>query len=130
MTQDGPAPDILVVEDEDLIRFLVVDTLSSEGFTARGARSGEEALTMLIDRLPDLIILDLRMMGMGGREFVDQQRAAWGDIPIVLLSGSMEAAAVGAEIGAAAVIRKPFDLDELVEIVSRTAGAPDRGGDH
>lgn len=122
MTQARPVPDILVVEDGDLIRFLVVDTLSSEGFAARGARSGEEALAMLIDHLPDLIVLDLRMMGMGGREFVDQQRAAWGDIPIVLLSGSMEAAAVVAEIGALAVIRKPFDLDELVAIVTHATG--------
>jgi two-component system, NtrC family, nitrogen regulation response regulator NtrX len=119
VTQGRPAPDILVVEDEDLIRFLVVDTLTTEGFTARGARSGEEALTLLIDGLPDLILLDLRMTGMGGREFVEQQREAWGDIPIVLLSGSMEAAAVGAELGAVAVIRKPFDLDDLVAIVRR-----------
>lgn len=112
-----------MVEEEELIRALVVDTLSSEGYEVRGAASGEEALHLLKAGLPNLILLDLRMMGMSGREFVERQRETWGAIPIVLLSGSMEAAAVGAEIGAVSVVRKPFDLDDLIAVVG-SATAP------
>ena len=110
---------ILVVEDEALIRHLVVDTLTDEGHSVMAAPSGEEALGRLNGHPPDLLIVDLRMPGMSGQEFVRRQRETGSSIPVVVLSGSSEAKQVGRELGAIAVIHKPFDLDELVRIVKR-----------
>lgn len=110
---------ILVVEDEALIRHLVVDTLTDEGHSVMAAPSGEDALGRLNGDAPDLIIVDLRMPGMSGQEFVRRQRERGRAIPVVVLSGSSEAKQVGQELGALAVIHKPFDLDELVRVVKR-----------
>jgi DNA-binding response OmpR family regulator len=56
---------------------------------------------------------------MTGQDFVRRQRAEGDPIPVVVLSGSSEAKQVGAEMGANAVVFKPFDLDELVRVVER-----------
>ena len=112
---------ILVVEDESLIRHLVVDTLTDEGHSVLAAASGEDALDRLDGQQqnPDLLIVDLRMPGMSGQEFVRRQRECGESIPVVVLSGSSEAKQVGQELGAVAVIHKPFDLDELIRVVKR-----------
>lgn len=110
---------ILVVEDEALIRHLVVDTLTDEGHSVLAAASGEDALTRLDGQTPDLLIVDLRMPGMSGEEFVRRHRE-WGvHVPVIVLSGSSEAKQVGKDLGAVAVVHKPFDLDDLVRVVNR-----------
>ena len=114
---------ILVVEDEALIRHLVVDTLSDEGHSVWAAPSGEDGLRQLESETPDLLIVDLRMPGMSGQEFVRRQRQNGHSIPVVVHSGSSEAKQVGRELGAIAVIHKPFDLDELIRIVERATAA-------
>ena len=119
---------ILVVDDEALIRHLVVDTLTDEGHDVRAAPSGEAALRQLDTPAPapDLLIVDLRMPGMTGQEFVRRQRAAGEPIPVVVLSGESEARQVGVDLGAVAVIHKPFGLDELVRVVQdATTPRPD-----
>ena len=115
---------ILVVEDEALIRHLVVDTLTDEGHSVLAAASGEDALTRLEGHRPDLMVVDLRMPGMSGQEFVRHQRERDSPIPVVVLSGSSEAREVGRQIGAVAVIHKPFDLDDLVNVVERATATP------
>lgn len=114
---------ILVVEDEALIRHLVVDTLTDEGHRVLAAASGEDALERLDGHTPDLMIVDLRMPGMSGQEFVRRHRERGAAVPVVVLSGSSEAKQVGREIGAVAVIHKPFDLDDLVRVVKRATTA-------
>lgn len=114
---------ILVVEDEALIRHLVVDTLTDEGHNVLSAASGEDALARLDGQRPDLMVVDLRMPGMSGQEFVRRQRERGPQIPVLILSGSSEAKQVGREIGAVAVIHKPFDLDDLVRVVDRATAA-------
>jgi len=114
---------ILVVDDEALIRQLVVDTLTDEGHEVCAADSGESALSQLAEPRPDLLIVDLRMPGMTGQELVRRQRAESEPIPVVVLSGSSEAKQLGAEMGADAVIHKPFDLDELVRVVEQVIDA-------
>jgi len=121
---------ILVVDDEALIRQLVVDTLTDEGHEVRAADSGEAALAQLNDPRPDLLIIDLRMPGMTGQDFVRRQRAEGTPIPVVVLSGSSEARQVGAEMGANAVVYKPFDLDELVRVVEQVIHNNNGGSPH
>jgi DNA-binding response OmpR family regulator len=79
-------------------------------------------LAVLRDWCPDVIVLDLMLPVLDGRAFRAEQgrlpgAAAW--VPVIVLSGAREARAVAEELGAAAAITKPFDLDELVATVGR-----------
>lgn len=113
---------VMVVEDDSDVRETIVELLEDEGYDARGAVNGRDALEMLrADGRPGLILLDLRMPVMDGWEFRRQQR---GDpflsaIPVVVMSadGSLERKTEG--MAAAAVLAKPVGLDHLLATVQR-----------
>jgi CheY-like chemotaxis protein len=113
---------VLVVEDETSVGQVVVDVLTDEGYEVRWATNGRAALALLNQWLPDAIVLDLMMPVMDGRAFRAAQRRLPGKVarvPVVVLSGMREARATAEELGAAAVIAKPFDLDDLVNTIGR-----------
>jgi CheY-like chemotaxis protein len=113
---------VMVVEDDALIRELVIDILGQEGFTAVGARDGAEALDRLRqERLrPALILLDLMMPGMNGWQFRAEQLKdpVLARIPVVVMSASD-----GAEIVAEARVEKPFGIAALLDAVARVTPA-------
>jgi CheY-like chemotaxis protein len=117
----GRALCVLVVEDDPVIRGLLVDFLDMLGLTVYSAVNGKEALGKLKRARPDLILLDLMMPVMDGREFGLALRAsaAHAHVPIVLMSASPEAAKVCVEIEARACLSKPFELDDLARQVER-----------
>ena len=111
---------VLVVDDDDGIRSVVVPTLEDEGYETAEATNGAEALAYVRARMPALILLDMRMPVMNGWEFA----AAYGEIappraPIVVVTAGRDAAEKARDIGAAGYLGKPFDLDQLSEIVAR-----------
>jgi DNA-binding response OmpR family regulator len=112
---------VLVVDDEVVIRTLLVDALELEGFEVRCGADGEEALDIVESWSPDLIILDLMMPRMDGYHFRDEQRrrASIADIPVVILSAVRDLHQKTAGLAPAAVIPKPFDLDEVLDTVQR-----------
>lgn len=118
----GPK-DVLVVEDEPYLCDLIADVLEAEGHTTRKASNGLDALEMLSDRKPQLVLLDLMMPVMDGWEFMTELRAnpAWRDIPVVIITAVYDVAKTEAIVGAAAVITKPFDIDQLSDVVRRYA---------
>ena len=106
----------------DANRELIAELLVDEGCEVRTARHGMAALEILATWQPGLILLDLRMPGMGGHEFAKQYRELPGPhAPIVLMTASFEGEGETARqlIGAVGVISKPFDLDDLLTIVSQ-----------
>ncbi len=109
---------VMVVEDDALIREMLIQVLGAEGFTPVGARNGEEALRRLRQdqELPGLILLDLMMPVMNGWQFRAQQLAdpALAEIPVVVMSAS-----AADDIRAHGHIEKPFDIDVLLDAVSR-----------
>lgn len=114
---------ILVVEDEDESRQVLMQILELEGFEVVGASNGVEAMDYLrVSDLPCLIILDLLMPVMSGRQF----RAAllqvpdFANIPIVVVS-AFDSSAV-ADLGVAGAFRKPLDIDALVRVVREHCG--------
>jgi CheY-like chemotaxis protein len=112
---------VLVVEDDPTIRGLLGDFLNLLGCAVHLTANGQDALEHLQQRRPDLILLDFMMPVMDGRAF---GAAVRGDsrmvgLPIVLMSAAPEAAQVRAEIGAQALLPKPFDFDELARLVER-----------
>jgi CheY-like chemotaxis protein len=106
---------ILLVDDESNMRFLLRMILESEGYEVIAAQHGTAALETLRESRPDLVLTDVMMPVMSGRELVERLRAdpETADIPIVVVTAAHELVLPGAD----AVIAKPFDEDELLAIV-------------
>ena len=116
------APPILIVEDDDLLREAVANALVQSGCGPLvGVRNGIEAVQALAhDPLPRLIILDLSMPVMSGRELLDQLRLlgpAVAAIPRVVLTGSSHPV-LPEDIP---VLQKPFALEELIAVAQPAA---------
>ncbi len=113
-----PARPIMVVEDDDNIRDFVELILEGEGYPVVTASNGAIALDLLEQCAPSLILLDVRMPVMDGREFARRYRA-WPDprAPIVVVTAAVEAAERAAELGAAGYLAKPFDLNVILRMV-------------
>jgi two-component system phosphate regulon response regulator PhoB len=109
---------ILVVEDEDAIREMLMMVLDQAGFMAIAAADAEDAQKALNDNLPDLILLDWMLPGISGVEWAKRltKEPIYRDIPIILLTarGEEEDKVRGLEIGADDYITKPFSPKELV----------------
>jgi CheY-like chemotaxis protein len=111
---------VLLVEDDDHIREVFAELLSSEGFAVRTAANGREALDILDEWRPNLILLDLDMPEMNGREFRAEQRRnpQLAPIPVIVLSAGVLAASVE-DLQAAEFMAKPCDIDALVAAIRR-----------
>jgi len=119
--QDISRPRILVIEDEPDIREEVGDLLRDFGYEVECAADGAEAFEHLGGGFsPGLILLDLMMPVMDGRTFLARFRAEAANDPVPVVV--MTAQRTTSEKGAVAVLSKPFDVDELLELVKRLAG--------
>ena len=109
---------ILVVEDEDAIRRMLMMVLEQAGFLPIAAADAEEAQKAMDDALPDLILLDWMLPGISGAEWARRlkKEPVYRDLPIILLTarGEEEDKVKGLEIGADDYMTKPFSPKELV----------------
>jgi cyclic di-GMP phosphodiesterase len=116
---------ILLVDDEPALRELLRATLERAEVSVDEAASALEAEARIRRRRPDVIVLDLRMPGMGGAELCARLKAEERTklIPIVLLTGADPEEALRAKrAGAAALVHKPFSPLELLAVVERVVG--------
>jgi DNA-binding NtrC family response regulator len=114
--------DVLVVEDDNRIADLVEAALQDEGYGVTLAANATEAFAHLATAAVDVILFDLRLRGMDGREFYDLIRARGIHAPAILMSAWSDVEAVAHSLGVP-FLRKPFDLEELVAVV-RSACLP------
>ena len=109
---------ILVVEDEDAIRGMLMMVLEQAGFMPIAAADAEDAQKILDDKLPDLILLDWMLPGISGAEWARRlkKEAQYQEVPIILLTarGEEEDKVRGLEIGADDYMTKPFSPKELI----------------
>lgn len=113
---------VLVIEDDISIRQLLTTSLRDEGFDVSEASEGSAALNVLQHWSPDVILLDMKMPGMDGWEFLRVYRQRhMPQVPIIVVTASTDAAARAAEVGIGICIAKPFDLDTLIELVASEA---------
>ena len=119
--------DILVVDDEKDIRELVSDILVDEGYTTRLAGDSDACMREINAEAPDLIILDiwLKDSRMDGIDILKTTRRDNPDIPVVIISGhgNIEIAVAAVKQGAYDFIEKPFNIDQLMVVISRAMEA-------
>jgi DNA-binding response OmpR family regulator len=112
---------ILVIDDEEGFRDGVADLLSMEGYRVTVARNAVEAVSLLPEFKPQLILLDLRMPLLDGEMFLRGIRgaAASREVPVVLISAKEELPAIALRCGATAYLPKPFEAPQLLSIIER-----------
>lgn len=114
----APGSVVLVIDDDELIRDTLRDFLSDEGFRALLASDGAEAIALLDSGSPrpDLIILDLGMPNMDGWQFREQQASdpRFSSIPVIVVTANRVA-----NMNAAALLRKPLNLNDLATAIER-----------
>ena len=116
----GCGRSVLLVEDEDGVRKLAKSTLESCGYSVVGACHGEEALDQLEAGLAiDVLVTDLTMPGMGGRELAGRIRSARAEIGVVFISGYAPDASWLNDVPGAIFLAKPFTPTDLLRSTSK-----------
>ncbi|MGB3406726.1 MAG: sigma-54 dependent transcriptional regulator [Jannaschia sp.] len=119
--------DILITDDEADIRGLISDILEDEGYGCRTAGTAEACMSAIEEEAPSLMILDiwLKDSDMDGIDILKTVRRSHPDIPIIIISGhgNIEIAVAAIKQGAYDYIEKPFNIDQLMVVVSRAMEA-------
>ena len=113
---------VLVVDDDTMLRNLLYEVLSAEGHAVDRASTGEEALDMLDVAPYDLVITDVVMPGISGVDVLRGARRKYPDIDVVVMTGyaTVDTAIRSIRLGAVDYITKPFNLDHIRVLVSKT----------
>ena len=113
------ATSVLVVDDEKNIRITLADILVGEGFEVRTADTGEKAVKLCHKRPFDVVLLDVRMPGMDGFEAFRLIRRERRDACVIMMSAysTQEFRQVALDEGAAAFLRKPLDVERVLELI-------------
>ncbi len=114
-------PRVLVVDDEKLIREILADFLSLEGFHVRAAENGRAALRELETGDYDLVLSDLVMQEMGGLELLGEIKVRWPNVVTVIMTafGTVESAIEAMRRGAYDYVLKPFRIEDVVRVLQR-----------
>lgn len=111
-------PKVLVIEDDEYSRDALAHLLTAEGYEAQSASDGESGLACAHDSHPDVIVLDLNLPGIDGKEVIQMIRrdGPLKDVPILIVTGDEDRAAQSAvELGADGYLTKPVEFDALIQ---------------
>jgi DNA-binding NtrC family response regulator len=113
---------ILTIDDEDLIRSSIKQHLEKDGHDVLTAKSGEEGISMFRIDLPEIVLLDLHMPGIGGIETLKIIKELNKDAVVIIISahGDIETAVSAIKLGAYEFVEKPFDLS-MISILVKNA---------
>jgi DNA-binding response OmpR family regulator len=111
---------VLLVDDEEDFVQTLAERLELRGFSISIANSGRSALGRIEDSLPDMVVLDVMMPGIGGLEVLKQLKAQHPKMPVILLTGRGSTAdgIEGMRLGAFDYLMKPIDIDELIKKIA------------
>jgi len=104
---------VLVVDDDRLVRRFMTESLRSLGYEVRDTDNGVDALVLLDAQRIDLLLADFAMPGMNGAELAKAAQLKQPGLPVLIVSGYADSAAVEAALGTARLLRKPFNMAEL-----------------
>lgn len=110
---------VLIVDDEAELVSALEERLNLRGFEASGVTTGAEALSLLAKKPFDVVLLDLKMPGLGGLEVIRRIKEEQPDLKVILLTGwgSEEDAKKGKELGAFDYLMKPVKISDLVQVL-------------
>lgn len=119
---EASPPRILVVDDDAMLRNLLVDVLTHEGYIVDVAACGEDALARLDVQPVDLVITDVVMPGISGVDVLRNARRKFPDLDVIVMTGyaSVDTAIRSIRLGAVDYITKPFNLDHIRALVGKT----------
>lgn len=115
---------IVVVDDDEQVLRWVMTTLELNGYSVQGTTSPTQALSLVEETRPDLLILDLNMPQVDGFEMLKAERSKFPGLPILVVSGHMHSSLLEAAsiLGATATLSKPISPDDLVRTVREVVG--------
>jgi CheY-like chemotaxis protein len=123
---------ILVVDDEALIAMALEAALEDEGYRVVTAANGKQGLERLTETpRPELVLLDMMMPIMNGPAMLEAMAAdsSLSDIPVIVLSSLSKEAVLARTTGVAAILRKPYTVDEIlgaiVQVLAKGGGSRD-----
>jgi len=114
---------ILVVEDDRDVRSFIVECLNTFGYDVRESQDGYTGLEAMRAAQPDLLIVDFAMPGINGAEMAMQVRARHADLPIIFVTGYADMDAVERVDGTKFLLRKPFEVSALANVVKHALSA-------
>lgn len=120
---------VLIVDDERLVRWFLQRALTKEGYEADTASNGKEALDKIEEGHYNILITDLRMPIMGGLELLKRLKEE-GLLPFTIVTSaylSDEAIEKAEEVGVQRCIRKPFKIEEILEVVKKSHSTATQG---
>jgi len=106
---------LLIVDDQAGIRILLTEVFGAEGYETFQAANGKDALAIVREHSPDLVLLDMKIPGMDGLEILKQIKEIDRDIKVIMMTayGELDIIRQATELGALMNFTKPFDIDEL-----------------
>lgn len=106
---------LLIVDDQNGIRVLLLEVFGSEGYETYQASNGKLALDIVKHEKPDLVLLDMKIPGMDGLEILKRIREIDTEIKVIMMTayGELDMIKEAMELGSLAHFTKPFDIDEL-----------------
>jgi len=116
---------ILIVDDDSRLRQSFDKLLHEEGYEVRTAPSGEAGLEAIKQKIPDLVIMDVRMPGMSGIEAFQAMRKIDPKLPVIVMTafGTTETAIEAIKLGAFDYLLKPFDIPDILTLIEQAIEA-------
>ena len=112
---------VWVVDDDKSIRWVIEKALAKASIPCQSFSSAQEMLEVLKNELPDVLITDIRMPGMDGLELLDRVHLRYPDLPVIVMTAhsDLDSAVSAFHGGAFEYLPKPFDINEMVDVVQR-----------
>ncbi len=117
---------ILIVDDQFGIRILLNEVLQKEGYDTFQAANGLQALEILNDHTPGLVLLDMKIPGMDGIEILKRMKVVQPDIKVIIMTayGELDMIQEAMDLGAITHFAKPFDIDDIRKAVEKHLESP------
>lgn len=114
---------VLIVDDDPTIRQLIAGLLVDAGYDAQTAIDGDHGLRSAIALHPDLVLLDIQVpetaMALRFAQVYRERVTADRRAPIIVMSASSDLVEIGKQLGAGGFLKKPFDIDELLQLIAK-----------
>ncbi|UUZ82216.1 response regulator [Paenibacillus sp. P26] len=117
---------LLIVDDQNGIRILLMEVFSGEGYETYQASNGKLALEIVRNVAPDLVLLDMKIPGMDGLDILKHIKSIDSSIKVIMMTayGELDMIKEATDLGAIMHFTKPFDIDELRAAVNQRLRSP------